>query len=714
MSVCGAPRATVRTQSHRVIRENSTHVAGIPEEIVERVKAEANIVDVISDYVRLRRAGKNWIGLCPFHDDQKPSFNVEPVKGIYKCFACGKGGNVFTFLMEKNGWSFPETVRNLATGLGIEIPEDAGDRREFSERERLLAAVRDAAGFYYKTLRSEAGTIAHAYFRGRGFSDEVMKEFGLGYAPDEWDSLIRRMTTQGYTTTELEQAGLVIKREGGKGYYDRFRGRSIFPIFGATGRILGFGARRMTEDPNQPKYINSPESAVYQKAKVLYGLFQAKDTIRRTGRALFVEGYADVISLHDAGVKTAIATSGTAMSREHADLIARYCSRVVLIFDSDRAGEAATERGIEVLLRQGLDVSVLRLPDGEDPDTFVRRYGGKELEKRIDESISFLEFRARALKSAGDFDSPDRSAEAVRSIVSTIALIPDALKRELYLQKIAADYHVSEALLLRELERALGRRDGVRRRDIRVIPPPPVRRDEKPNAPATPNTQTAPDTPATPTSTEGALSIPTSSAVTQGTDGWGPAPHDEIPAPGDAPHDLGLVDEPRAHPALRRPVRRDEMPSAEVALLAVLVQGDPQLLEHVFARIDPEDFSHPLTRELIALILGHYVNQRSFAIDDLVMEELAPELRDLVTLLAVERESISLAWMKFDPNIVDPNPWKIARDCLIRIEQEKIDRNCRALQDRLQDPELDEEARMAALMEFKALRERKEELGALL
>jgi DNA primase len=701
-------------------------VAGIPEEIVERVKAEASIVDVISDYVRLRRAGKNWIGLCPFHDDQKPSFNVEPVKGIYKCFACGKGGNVFTFLMEKNGWSFPETVRNLATGLGIEIPEDAGDRREFSERERLLAAVRDAAAFYYKTLRSEAGLVAQTYFRQRGFSDEVMKEFGLGYAPDEWDALIKRLTTQGYTTDELDKAGLIIRRESGSGYYDRFRGRSVFPIFGATGRVLGFGARRMTEDPNQPKYINSPESPVYQKGKVLYGLFQAKDTIRRTGRALFVEGYADVISLHDAGVKSAIATSGTAMSRDHAELIARYCSRIVLIFDSDRAGEAATERGIDVLLRQGLDVSVLRLPDGEDPDTFVRRYGGKELEKRIDESISFLEFRARALKNAGDFDSPDRSAEAVRSIVSTIALIPDALKRELYLQKIAADFHVSDSLLLREMERALGRKDAVRRRDIRVTPPPPIRRDEPSTTPspglsqgATPGTPPGIGAPsdATPNgSPNGAPTAASADAVMRGDDPSGgvPLPRDEH-APADGAYDLGLVDAPRGGPpALRRPVMRSEMPSAEVALLAVLVQGDPQLLEHVFARIDPDDFGHPLTRELIALILGHYVNQRSFALDDLVMEELSTELRDLVTLLAVERESISLSWTKFDPNLAEPNPWKIARDCLIRIEQEKIDRRSRALQDRLQDPELDDEERMAALVEFKALRERKEELGVLL
>lgn len=655
-------------------------MAGIPEEIIERVKAEANIVDVVADYVRLRRAGKNWIGLCPFHDDKKPSFNVEPVKGIYKCFSCGKGGNVFTFLMERNGWSFPETVRNLAATLGIEIPEDAGDRRDFSERERLLAAVRDAAAFYYKTLRSERGVVAQAYFHKRGFSEEVMKEFGLGYAVDEWDALLKRLTTHGYTADELDKAGLVVRRDGDSGFYDRFRGRSIFPIFGATGRVLGFGARRMTEDDSQPKYINSPETAVYQKARVLYGLFQAKDAIRKSGRALFVEGYADVISLHDAGVKSAIATSGTAMSREHAELITRYCSRVVLIFDSDRAGAAATERGIDVLLRQGLDVSVLRLPDGEDPDTFVRRYGGKELEKRIDESVSFLEFRARELKNAGDFDSPDRSAAAVRSIVATIALMPDALKRELYLQKIAADYHVPEKLLSREMERGLG---SDRMRRLRTTPPPQRREpDERPGGDE--------------------AHVPADSSRGDAGEGYETSYAREAATPSSNV------------PALRRPVMRNELPPAEVSLLAVLVQGDPQLLEHVFTRIDPDDFGHPLTRELIALILGHYVNQRSFSIDDLVMEDLTTEMRDLVTLLAVERESISDSWAVFDPELDAPNPWRIARDCLIRIEQEKIDRASRAVQDRLQQEGLTDDERMTALVEFKQLRERKEELGALL
>ncbi|MDB5035283.1 MAG: primase [Chlorobi bacterium] len=645
-------------------------MAAIPEEIVDRVKNEANIVDVISDYVRLRRTGKNWLGLCPFHDDKKPSFHVEPQRGIFKCFACGKGGNVFTFLMELNGWTFPETVRSLAQALGIEIPEDTKDRQQYSDNERLAAAVRDAADFYLQTLRSDTGLAAQAYFRKRGLTDETITRFGLGYSPDDWEQLLNRLTQGGYSPQELERAGLVIKREGRSGWYDRFRGRAMFPIFTTTGRVVGFGARRMKEDPDQPKYINSSESPIYQKSRVLYGLFQAKDAIRRSGMALLVEGYIDVISLHQSGINTAIATCGTAIATEHADLISRYCTRVVLVFDSDLAGQNATERGIDVLLRKGIDVSVLRLPDGEDPDTFVQKFGQKEFERRIGESTSFLEFLARRMKNAGDFDAPDRQTESIRAIVSTISLIPDALKRELYIQKLAADYHLPEALMAQEVERALGEKAGRRRREL--LPKP-----------ATPP-------------------IPEEDAVA-------------IAAPAEpAPMGEPIPPARTARPVPPKPVTRSELPSAEIGLLNVLLHGDPQLLEHVFARIDPDDFAHPLTRELVGLVLGHYVNQRSFTLDELVMEDLSPELRDLITLLAIERESISDHWVRSDPEITEPNPWKIARDCLIRIEQESIDRESRSIQDTLLNPELTDEKRMETLNRFMELRRRHEELGVLI
>lgn len=641
-------------------------MAGIPEEIIERVKAEANIVDVVSDYVRLRRAGKNWLGLCPFHDDSKPSMHVEPVRGIFKCFACGKGGNVFTFLMELNGWTFPETVRSLAQGLGIDIPEDTREREGYGENERIAAAVRDAAAFFESTLRTDAGTDAVAYYRKRGFTDETIARFHLGYAPDAWDALLKHLSLAGYAAEELERAGLVIRREGRVGHYDRFRGRTIFPIFGATGRILGFGARRMKEDPDQPKYINSPESPIYQKSRVLYGLFQAKDAIRRSGFAVMVEGYVDVISLHQAGIQTAIATCGTAIAQEHAELISRYCSRVVLVFDSDKAGQSATERGIDVLLRKGIDVSVLRLPDGEDPDTFVLRFGAKEFESRVDRSVSFLEFRARMMKNAGDFDTPDRMAEAVRSIVATVSMIPDALKRELFIQKIAADYHLPEALISSEMERVIGGREARRKRELYMRPPRQIAESRGPSG-APPGQPMPPGT--VPNEADAALQyVP---------DGATP----DVGSPNGVPPDAGLS----ISVLKRRPLVRSELPSAEIGLISVMLNGDPQMLEHVFARIDTDDFSHTLTREMVGIILGHYVNQRSFSLDDLVMEDLAPELRDLVTLLAIEKESISTYWARHDVDVPEANPWRIARDCLVILMQERLKREFRALQEQTSD-----------------------------
>jgi DNA primase len=330
----------------------------------------------------------------------------------------------------------------------------------------------------------------------------------------------------------------------------------------------------------------------------------------------------------------------------------------------------------------------------------LKRFGAKEFESRVDTSISILEFLARTMKRAGDFDAPERAADAVRSIVGTIALIPDSLKRELYVQKIAGDYHLSEALLSDELARAVGARQG-RRRDL-------LQRDRR-----------ARDAD---TRSSGARALP-GGAEPYPADGdeeraelTHGAPFDrDVPLPSQAPPDLDLPGEPIQGPALMRrpPLVRSELPAAEVGLLSVLLQGDPQMLEHVFARIDPDDFAHPLTRELVGIVLSHYVNQRSFSIDELVMEDLAPEIRDLVTLLAIERESISIYWAKFSMELSDPNPWKIARDCLIRIEQERIDREYRAEQDRLLDPNIDEESMRAIFNRLKELANRKIELGAL-
>lgn len=633
-------------------------MAGIPQDIVDRIRGEANIVDVVSDYVRLRRAGKNWLGLCPFHEDRKPSLTVEPIKGIYKCFACGKGGNVFTFLAEINGWTFPEAVRYLAGQLGIEIPEHGRERKDLAESERLIAVVADAAAYYRDAYQSPRGEAARAYFRKRGIGEEVAARFHLGFAPDEWEGLLTFLTARGYTPDELARSGLAIQREEHGRWYDRFRGRALFPISSPTGRIVGFGARRMSEDPDQPKYINSPETPIYHKSRLLYGLFQAKDSIRRRGVALLVEGYVDVIALHQGGIANAIAPCGTSLTSEHASLLSRFAGRVVLVFDSDAAGESATARGIDVLLRRDLDVYVLRLPDGEDPDSFVRNFGAKELERRIESSSSFLDFRARQLKASGAFDAPEQRAEAIRSIVGTISMIPDPLKRELYAQKIASDYFLPEALVQAELARSVG--EGSRRS-----------RNRLPQSPARASTP----------ATEQAGSLPPT-------------------------HNAGESGRYQAD--------IDAIPAAERELLGVLLQGEIQLLDHVFAQVSDDDFSHPLSRGLVKVIRAHYENQHSFSIDDLIVEELEPSLRELSTLLAIERETISSYWSAIDPMLPQPNPWKIARDCLVRIEHACVDGEIRRIQQCLVDSDLDETEERKILERFRVLRAKAEDLKHLI
>ena len=632
-------------------------MAAIPDEIVERVKSDANIVDVVGDYVRLRKSGKNWVGLCPFHEDKKPSMHVEPVRGIFKCFACGEGGNVFTFLMKINGWTFPETVRNLAAELGIEIPESGVRTAAMEEGERLVAALREAARRYHDNLFDERSQHALGYFRSRGFSEETIRSFGLGYAPDEWDWMLNQLTTAGYSAQELERAGLVIPRKGGSGgFYDRFRGRALFPIFEANGRMVGFGGRRMGEDEDQPKYINSPDSRIYNKSRVLYGLYQAKESIRKEGYALFVEGYADVVSLHQAGVRTAIATCGTAVAPEHASLIARFTSRAVLIFDSDVAGEKATERGIATLIAGGLEVAVARLPDGEDPDSFVRKQGAAELQTRIREARPFIEYLAKLYQSRGDFDNPERSSRAIRSLVETIAQIPDRLRQELYVNTLAVEYHLSESLMARELERATGQRSSRTARPPARYQPPPT--------------------------------------------------GEEPPPPEDAPAETTL-------PA-RREEQQEEFPPAELKLVQALAHGDAVLLKETFERIDESDFTHPLLRRFVNLILAHYMNHAEFSLEDLTVEELPEDLRHLVMSLSIERETVSDFWRRNDPDYREPNIWKVARDCLVTMQLHKLGRDEDRLLSRLREENLDQSAVEEILQGVSELGRRRRDLQALL
>jgi DNA primase len=424
---------------------------------IDEVRSASDILDVIGQFVKLKKRGKNYVGLCPFHQEKTPSFNVSPEKQMYHCFGCGVGGNVFTFVMEYEKVSFAEAVRSLAEKAGITLPMQTEEAEaELSEQEQLYEVCKMAGRFYYDCLtQTQEGKLALEYFHHRGFTDETIRTFGLGYSPNSWDALINYAKEKSISIDFLQKAGLVRKRDDGS-WYDYFRGRAMFPIFSTTGRVVGFGARKLREDDPLGKYINSPETVIYNKSRILYGIYQSKDAIRENDSAILVEGYADLISVFQAGVNNIVASSGTALTQEQIQLIGRYTKNTTIVYDADSAGSKAALRGVDLVLENDLDVKVAQLPAGEDPDSFVKKNGGETFAKLISQAVSFVDFIARAYEEQGQFDSPEGKTKAVRAIVQTIAKMRDELKRNFYIQQVAQQYKLYESTLHRELEKILG------------------------------------------------------------------------------------------------------------------------------------------------------------------------------------------------------------------------------------------------------------------
>ena len=419
----------------------------IPEEIKEQIRYQADIVDVISEVVDLKRRGANYLGLCPFHNEKTPSFTVSDDKRIFKCFGCGESGDVITFMMKYHGLSYPEALKELAKRAGINIPEDEStpeDRQRADKRELAYKASAAAAEFFHKQLYSQNGKIAQAYYNKRGFSLDLIKEFALGYSLDTWDALKNELLKQNFPETSLIDAGLLIENEEKQSSYDRFRGRAIFPIHDYMGRVIGFGARQLEDDKSQAKYINSPQTIIYDKSTTLYGLFQGKNELRAKKYAILAEGYADVLSLHQAGYKNAIASSGTSLTEEQLRNLSRYCKKVYIAYDSDKAGIKAAERGLELAVKEGFDVHIVRLPAGEDPDSLIKQHGAKIFRAYLDDALPFLEFKVKLLEEKGAFVSPLEKAEALRSLVAIISMIPDRLQHDDYISQLAILLKLSE------------------------------------------------------------------------------------------------------------------------------------------------------------------------------------------------------------------------------------------------------------------------------
>ena len=433
------------------------------DELVEEVRSRSDIVDVISGYVRLTKKGSTYFGLCPFHNEKTGSFSVSPVKQMYYCFGCGAGGNVFTFLMQYENYTFPEAMQELAQRAGIELPkqeQSAEAKRESDKRQILLEINKEAAKYYYMLLHSERGSTALAYFKKRELSDETIKKFGLGYSDKYSDDLYRYLIKKGYSDEILKESGLVgfDERRGG---HDKFWNRVMFPIMDVHNKVIGFGGRVMGD--GEPKYLNSPETKIFDKSRNLYGLNLARQS--RQPRILLCEGYMDVIALHQAGFDNAVAALGTAFTSGHASLLKRYTKEVYLTFDSDGAGIKAALRAIPILKEAGLSAKVINMKPYKDPDEFIKALGAEEYQKRIDEAENSFMFEIRILQQNHDMKDPESKTAFYNEVAKKLLTFTEELERNNYIEAVAEKYQIGYENLKKLVEH-FGTAEGMRRERV--------------------------------------------------------------------------------------------------------------------------------------------------------------------------------------------------------------------------------------------------------
>ena len=472
-----------------VCPELFTFAAMIDHATIERILDAAEISDVVSDFVTLRKRGVNMLGMCPFHNEKTPSFTVSPAKGIFKCFGCGKGGNSVNFIMDHENLTYPEALKWLAKKYHIDVieHEDTEEQKQLNdERESLMIVSGFAQKYFTRYLwdENEGRTIGLSYFRERSFRDDIMKKFEVGFAPDGKAPFTEAAQKEGYKIEFLEKSGLTIKRDDW--IRDRFAGRVMFPIHNLAGRVIAFGGRILKEDKNTAKYLNSPESEIYHKSKVVYGIFQAKRDISKTDKCYLVEGYTDVLSMHQAGIENVVASSGTALTADQIRLIKRFTPNITIIYDGDEAGIKASLRGIDLVLEEGMNVKVLLLPTGEDPDSYAKKMGASGFTNYIRENeTDFIQFKTRLLLKSTEND-PVAKARLISDVIRSVAVIPDTIIRSVYIKECSKLLDVNEEVLYNEVQKQKRkqsddfRANGVREQSRKAARQPEIPKEIQP------------------------------------------------------------------------------------------------------------------------------------------------------------------------------------------------------------------------------------------
>ena len=438
-----------------------------PPSFIDELVQRNPIEDVVGQYVNLKRSGANMFGLCPFHGEKTASFSVAPDKGIYYCFGCHKGGGVINFQMEVEGMSYPDAVRALAKRAGMTVPEDEEYQSRYKQQERLWALHKEAARYFHSQLYAPIGQAALQYALGRGMSKSILTTFGVGYAPESWDGLVKAMRAKGYTDQELKDSGLVTVSQKNGNLFDRFRDRLMFPIIDVRGNVIAFGGRTLKNDKDTAKYLNSPESMIFNKRKNLFGLNLAKKS--KENALILVEGNIDVVALHQYGFDNAVASLGTSLTDEQAALITRYAEQVILIYDGDQAGQNATKRAIPILEKAGLLVKVLQLRDAKDPDEFLKKFGADKFKLLLEESSNRVEYQLNAIRRKYDIGIDDQRVKYLQESADLISTLPSAVQREVYAGRVAETAKISMETMSMEIKRAIKRRQAMDKKKQEAI-----------------------------------------------------------------------------------------------------------------------------------------------------------------------------------------------------------------------------------------------------